>query len=407
MPTYEFKGRDLSGKFITGKRIAYSADSISFQLLKEGITPIEIHLAEAGGNAWKTLADWFAQGRVTSDDLGMFARQMHTLCKTGVPITLAIKRLAETARSARLTIALNGIAEILESGVDLAGAMQRYPKIFTPLMVSMVRVGQSSGNLDEAFLRLNQYIELESGVVKHIAAAMRYPMLILIALVVAVCVVNSFVIPSFAHIFERANIPLPFLTVALIKISNFTNQYWIYIAIGLAIAVTTMIYYFKTPEGKLFADQYRLKIPIIGRIMQRILLLRFAQMFSIVINSGVPILEGISLVAEALNNSYVQKELLGMREAIQRGNSLTQAATGITLFTPLEIQMLAVSEETGDLGELFHQIAIFYQREVEYDLKRLNDFMEPFLIVILSIFVLMLAFAVYLPIWNMVKLAHT
>jgi MSHA biogenesis protein MshG len=406
MPTFEFQGRDVSGKLIAGLRLASSVDNISAQLLKEGIIPVQIKPVKTEENAWKIVVDFLQGGRISTDEMGIFARQMYTLCKTGVPISLAIKRLAETARSARMTTALNGIAESLESGLDLAASMQRYPQVFTPVMISMIRVGQSSGRLEEAFLHLNQYIELEASAVKRLATATRYPLFILISMVVAIFVVNTFVIPTFARVYENAHISLPGLTVALITISKFTRDYWFYILVALVFSSAWTVHFLKTPQGKLKWDRLKLRIPVIGSIFKRIVLLRFTQIFGIVTNAGVPLLEGLTLVAQAVNNKYAEQEILEMRETILRGKSLTQAALAVDFFTPLEIQMLTVSEETGELGDMLQQMSTFYEREVDYDLKRLNDFIEPILIVCLSIVILMLAFAVYLPIWDLIKLAH-
>lgn len=407
MPTFEFLGRDAAGKRVEGLRLSSSLDNISAQLMKEGITPVEIKLVRGEENAWKVIYDFLQGGRISSDELGMFARQMYTLCKTGVPISLAIKRLAETARTKRMTAALNGIAEGLEAGQDLASAMQRYPQIFTTVMVSMVRVGQSSGRLDEAFLHLNQYLELEASAVKRLSLATRYPLFILATMLVAVFVVNSFVIPTFARVYENAHIPLPALTVALITLSKFTSQYWLYLLVLTFLGIGWVIYYLRTPEGRLRWDTVQLKIPIIGLLLKRVILLRFTQVFAIVTKAGVPLLESLQLAGQAINNTHAQQEIFTMKEAILRGKSLTQSAVSVDFFTPLEIQMLSVSEETGELAEMLQQMSSFYEREVDYDLKRLNDLIEPMLIVCLAIIILMLAFAVYLPIWDLIKLAHT
>jgi len=407
MPLFEFQARDTTGKLITGKRFSLSADNISMQLFKEGIIPVQIKPIKSGATFWKILNDLSQGGKITTEEMGMFARQMATLCKTGVPITIAIKRLAENARSFRLTESLHGIVEKLETGSDLAVAMQQYPKVFTPLMVSIIKVGQNTGRLDEAFLRLNQYIELEASAMKRVATAMRYPAFVFMTVIAAVFLVNAFVIPTFAKVFEQAHVKLPWMTLVLINISSFVNQYWILIVTVTFALIGVLIYYLKTPEGKFLWDKYQLKIPIIGSILNRIILLRFSQTFGVVVNSGVSLLEGITLTATAVNNTYAAQEILSMRDAIQRGNSLTQAATMIHFFTPLEIQMLAVSEDTGELGAMMEQMGIFYRGEVEYDLKRLNDIIEPLLIVALSFIVLLLALAVYMPIWDMIKLAHT
>ena len=408
MPTFSFQGRDIDGKLIAGKRLAQSADSLSGQLLKESITPVQIKLVADSTNPFRQLRELFQNNAVETDELSMFSRQMHTLCKTGVPITSAIKQLAENSRSQRLADALRGMVEHLESGQDLAGSMQRYPNVFTPIMVSMIRVGQNSGRLDEAFLRLNQYLELEANTVKRLKGAARYPMFVLIAIVVAIILVNIFVIPTFANVFQRANVPLPAMTIFLIGMSAFMRKYWIPLLV-LICAIASMLYYYvnKTPQGQLAWGHYKMHMPILGRIFKRIVLLRFAQTFAVIVNAGISLVEGLSLVAEAIGNPYARREVLLMQEAIQRGKTLTQAATGSDLFTSLELQMLSVSEETGELGAMLEQIAIFYQREVDYDLKRLNDIIEPVLTVALAGMVLMLAFAVYLPIWNMVKLVHS
>ncbi len=407
MPTFEFQGRDAAGKVVEGLRLASNIDNISTQLIREGITPVQIKPVQMEEDAWKFIDDWLKGGRISADELGIFSRQMYTLSKAGVPISIAIKRLAETARSRSMTAALNGIGEALEAGQDLAAAMQRYPKVFTPVMISMIRVGQSSGRLDEAFLHLNQYIELESSAIKRLASAMRYPMFILTVMVAAVFVVNTFVIPTFSKVYATAHITLPTLTIALIAISKFTMDYWVYLLCLFLSGLGWWIYYLRTPEGRLWWDTVRLKIPIIGLLMKRIVLLRFTQIFAIVTKAGVPLLESLTLVAQAINNSHAQEEILGMREAILRGKTLTQSALMVDFFTPLEIQMLTVSEETGELAEMLQQMSSFYEREVDYDLKRLNDIIEPLLIVCLAVVILLLAFAVYLPIWDLIKLAHT
>ncbi len=406
MPTYHFRGYNREGKTVTGKRLSQSADSLSVQLTKEGVTPIVISpIYENLHN----IAYWFAKlnGQpISVEELAVFARQMHTLCKTGVTITSSLRQLADNARTLQMTTALNGIVERLESGQDLASAMQEYPKIFKPIMISMIRVGQSTGHLDEAFLHLNEYLELEAFALKRTKAALRYPTFIFVTMIVAVVLVNILVIPTFARIFAQANVKLPVVTQLLINISFFFTRNWFLLLVILGFAVVGIYLYLQSPEGKLKWHRYQLKIPIVGSILKRIILLRFAQAFSIVVDSGIPILDGITLVAGSITNKYAVEEILSIREAVQHGKSLTQAVSATQLFTPLELQMLSVSEETGQLADMLKQVANYYRREVEYDLKRLNDVIEPVLIIGISMIVLLLAFAVYLPIWNMVKLVH-
>ncbi len=406
MPTFQYQGRDNDGRPIQGRRLAQSADNLNTQLLKEGVTPITIRLTKGKSDVLESIKEWYQSRGNNLEELGMFARQMHTLTKAGVPITSALRQLSENARTLRMSTALNGIVEGLESGKDLASAMQEYANIFTPIMISMIRVGQNSGHLDEAFLRLNQYLELEGAAIKRAKTALRYPVIVIFAIITAVVLVNVFVIPTFSRVFQQANVELPMATVILISISNFFTHYWGFILIFVTVITGWAYFSLHTPEGRYKWDRTLLRLPIIGGILRRIVLLRFAQSFSVVVSSGIPIIEGISLVAATLGNTYAAKEVLSLQDSIQHGKSLTQAIGATHLFTPLEMQTMAVSEETGELANMLDQVATYYRREVDYDLKRLNDVIEPVLIIALSFVILMLAFAVYLPIWNMVKLVH-
>lgn len=406
MPTFVYQGRNPEGLLVKGRRLAQSADNLSLQLLKEGIIPVSISETRERFNLIQFLRERLQGSTISTEELSMFARQMHTLVKTGVPITAALRQLSENARTVRMSNALYGIVESLESGQDLATSMQAYPHIFTPIMVNMIRVGQGGGHLDEAFLRLNQYLELESVALKKAKTAFRYPMLIMIMLFVAVIFINIFVVPTFSKVFIEGGIELPQSTKILIGFSNIFVNYWWLALLILAGIVFAIYKYLSKSEGRYKWHRFMLKIPIVGTILRRIILLRFAQSFAIVIYSGIPLVEGVRLVGQSINNDYAKQEILSMEEALQHGKTITQAAAATSLFTPLELQMLAVSEETGELAQMLDQVANFYRREVEYDLKRLNDLIEPILIIVLSLVVLGMAFSVYLPIWNMVKLVH-
>jgi MSHA biogenesis protein MshG len=283
--------------------------------------------------------------------------------------------------------------------------MLNYPKVFTPLMVSMVRVGQSSGRLAEAFLQISEYLEFEGSSVKNIKTALRYPTLVVIAMIAAIVLINVLVIPAFARVFLQAKVELPLPTRILIVTSHFFTQYWVYILVFIVSFTAYVLWYVKTDKGRYNWDRLMLHLPLFGKLLKRIFLLRFVQTFATILDSGVPLMEGIELSAQAANNEFIRKKILSMRESIERGNSLTLAASSTDLFTPMEIQILGVSEETGELSSMLRQIADFYRREVDYDMRKISDTIEPALIVLLSGVILILALAVYLPIWNMAKVA--
>jgi MSHA biogenesis protein MshG len=405
MPIFQYQGRDREGNLKKETRNAQSADSLSTALMNEGITPISIKSVEKSNDFWGSFINGLFEQSVSVDEMGIFTRQMYTLTKAGVPLPRAMRDLAKGSRNVSLKKALNGMVNSLESGQDIASAMQYFPNVFSPLMINMVKVGQSSGRLAEAFLQINQYIELEAGTMKNIKTALRYPMMVTIAMLAAIVLINIFVIPAFARVFLQAKVPLPWETQLLITTSQFFINYGIILLVLGIVLVAGFFYYIHTEEGRYQWDKFLFHIPIFGKLLKRIFLLRFIQTFSIIIDSGIPLIEGIELSAQAVNNEFVKRKILSMRGAIERGNNLTQAAMLTDLFSSLELQILGVSEETGELGAMLDQIASFYKREVEFDLKKLSDTIEPTLIILLSGVILVLALAVYLPIWNMAKVA--
>lgn len=409
MPNFEFIGRNKDGKKLIDQRLSVSIDSLYEELLKENITPISIKVIKAEKqkeSVLKTILHSLQRKKVTLEELSIFSRQMEILTKTGIPIAIAINQLAESARSLHMREVLTKVTHNLASGKDLVDSVQEFPEVFTPLMVSMIRIGQSSGRLDEAFAYLYRYLDLESVTAKRIKTAARYPFFVLTSIFLSILLIGIFVIPTFSKVYERARIPLPTATLILINMTNFIKNDWYICLIFLAILIFSMYFYLKTPSGKLKWHTYMLKVPIVGNIMKRLTLLRFTQIFAIVFKAGIPINQGLGLVAQTIHNIFIRQKILQMRDAIERGTSLTKAAKDAHFFSPLELQMFAVGESTGELGSMFEQVALFYQREVDYDLKKLGDIIQPLLILCLAIVVLLLALAVYLPIWNMVKLVR-
>jgi len=406
MPIFEFSARDKAGKLVSGERAAQSAEGVSMQLMREGFIPINIHLKREKHRLWISLKELFQSKVITNSELALFTRQMYTLNKAGVPVSNAVKHLAKTSRSVRLTDVLLGVAESLESGKNLSDSMKSYPDVFLPMIIAMVQIGQNTGQLDSAFLRITQYLEMEGTAIKRIKTALRYPIFVFVTIIIGILIINFFVIPEFAKIYAKMGIELPRMTLILIGISNFVKRYLLLVLIFFGLGGYFLYRYLKTPEGKYRCHKYQIKMPVIGNLIKRIILLRFAETFAIVVNSGIPVSEGLGLVANSINNTYAYREILNMQDAIQRGSSIFQAAKMCALFSSLELQMLAISEETGELGAMLNEISLYYQREVEYDIKRLIDLMEPILLACVSGMVLLLALAVYMPMWGMVKLVH-
>lgn len=405
MAVFQYKARDRRGAAVAGRIEAGTQDAVASQLLNSGITPISIEAVEVRDDVLKDLRRRLGSDRPTLDDLLLFCRQMHTLARSGVPIVRGLMGLAESTRNYMLAEAMQRMRVELEGGRELSTAMAQNNKVFSPIMVSMIRVGEHTGRLDEAFLQLAQYLQLERDTRDRIKAALRYPTFVLIFVAGAIGVVNVFVIPAFANVFKGMKTELPWQTKALIATSDFTVAYWPYLLaalVGVAFAVRA---YVRTPAGRFKWDRLKLRLPITGSIILRSILSRFARTFSMTTRAGVPLVQALTVVSRAVDNEYVAERVGNIRNGVERGDTLTRTAAATGLFTPLVLQMLAVGEETGAVEEMMDEVAGFYEREVDYELKTLSSAIEPILIVAVGILVLILALGIFLPMWEMVNIA--
>lgn len=404
MPVFAYQSRDRSGKAVNGTLDAANSAAVADNLLRRGLTPIKIEESKGGGAGFdfSRLAN-LLERQIKLEELVVFTRQMYSLTKAGIPIMRAINGLADTAHSKQLKHALAGVAEGLGSGRALSTAMAEYPKVFSQLYVSIVHVGENTGRLEEAFLQLAQYLELEMDTRKRIKTAMRYPTFVIIAITIAMVVLNIMVIPKFAEIFGRFNVELPLMTRILIGTSNFFVNYWPLLLIGVVLAIAGFRWYVGTEDGGYRWDRFRIKMPIVGSVVERSLLSRFSRSFSMMLSAGVALNQALSLVASAVDNAYMASRIREMRAGIERGESLLRTANASELFTPLVLQMISVGEETGQVDELLSEAAEFYEREVDYDLKTLTARIEPILIGFVALMVLVLALGIFTPMWDMMN----
>lgn len=405
MGSFHYKGRTNRGDAIEGNIDASTADAVATQLFNSGITPITIDETKVRQRKDINLGKLFGSG-VKLDDLVLFSRQMYTLMKSGVPIIRSITSLADSTRNVTLSAALRNVVEDLESGRELSNALSRHPKIFTNLYVSIIQVGENTGRLDDAFQQIAVYQELEKDTRDRIKAAMRYPVVVIVAITAAIAIINLFVIPAFAKVYAGFNAELPWATKFLIATSNFAVANWPYILAGLIFAGVGINMYVKTDEGRYKWHKYKLRIPIVGSIVNRSLLARFARSFAMATRSGVPLIQTLTVVSRAADNDYLAERILQMRNGIERGDTLTRTAAATGMFTPLVLQMMAVGEETGAIDELLQEVAEYYEREVDYDLKNLSSAIEPILIVAIGIMVFILALGVFLPMWDLAAAAR-
>jgi MSHA biogenesis protein MshG len=397
---FSYKARKSSGELATGVLEAVDASTVAQILIGRSFTPIEIsennqvQVAESSKISFLT-------PNITIDDLVIFSRQMYSLAKSGIPILRAVRGLADTTSSQRMSAALNDVADQLERGRTLSSALNKHDQVFGQLFISIVHVGENTGKLDDAFLQLSFYLERDQETRKQLKAATRYPMFVIIAIVIAMVIMNIVVIPIFADMFKSFGAELPLMTRILLATSDFFITKWQYLLVGITLSIFSIIRYLGTKNGRYKWDQTKLKLPVVGSIFERTLLGRFARSFSMMLISGVPLTSALNLVAGAVNNAFMAERILGMRKNIEKGESLSRVASSSKMFTPLVLQMISVGEETGRVDELLAEVAEFYEREVDYDLKSLTSKIEPILICVVAGMVLILALGIFTPMWDM------
>ncbi|GGK04324.1 type II secretion system F family protein [Pseudomonas matsuisoli] len=403
MATFLYQGRDAGGAKVSGKVQSSSADAVASELMAQRITPLTIveQVESAQVDVLGELKSRLRRKRVELDELIIFTRQMHSLAKAGVPIIRAISGLAESHRNAYFREVLQDVRSSLESGQSMATAMNTHPKVFNRLFISMISVGENTGQIDQAFRQLSNYLELERETRKRIKQATRYPTFVLVAMAVALAIINLFVIPAFSKVFQQFHAQLPLPTRILIGTSNFFQHYWWLVLILIVGGLVAFFRWKKTDTGEVTWDRIKLRLPIVGGIFERIALARFTRTFAMMYRAGVPLLQTLSINSASVGNRHIGNAILKMRDGIERGEALTRTASASGLFTPLVLQMMAVGEETGALDDLFVEVAEFYEQEVDYDLKQLASAIEPILIVAMGGMVLVLALGVFLPMWEL------
>jgi MSHA biogenesis protein MshG len=405
MPFFSYKGRNNKGELVKGVLEGYDSSALARQLVGIGITPIEIIPGPAPRAENSPSSISLFEERINPMDVMMFSRQMYTLLKAGIPIMSALNGLLSSTKNKAFVKVIADIRSSLDSGRELSAALNQHPKLFNSFYISMIRVGETTGMLDRIFLRLFDHLEFEKFMRDQIKAALRYPSFVMMAMVVAVVVINIFVIPAFAKVFANMGAELPLMTRVLLNFSNFMITSWPHLLVGFVGGAYLFRTYIASDKGKYQWDGFKLKTPIAGPIVHKATMARFARSFALSTKSGVPIMSALSLVAQTVDNDFIAQKVEQMRLGVERGESIYRTATNTGVFNPLVLQMISVGEESGSLDDLMEEIADMYQRDVEYEIKTLGAKIEPILIVFLGILVLILALGIFLPIWDLGKVS--
>lgn len=406
MPLFSYKGRRVNGQLTEGELESASSGALASQLLGKGITPLHIEQKKQKVDVIAQIYDRFDLNKVSIEELLMFTRQMSALARAGIPITRAISGIMESLENPLLKKSLRDTLEQLESGRNLSMALARHPRVFSNLYISMIQVGENTGRLDEAFSMMGNYIDRNRKMSNNISAALRYPTTVIIAISVAMAIVNLFVIPKFASFFEANSLELPWQTVMLLTTSNFFVNNGHFVLAALVLAFVLFKRYIATVDGRYKWHRFILTVPVVGDILLRAYLARFARSFAMAYGAGVPIVQGMGVISRSVGNDFIARHVADMREGIERGEALTLTAYRTKMFTPVVMQMFSVGEEAGNLDEMMSYIADFYEEEVDYDIKTLSDKLEPLIYVFVGLMVLVLALGIFVPMWDITQLAY-
>jgi MSHA biogenesis protein MshG len=403
---YLYSGRSARGELVRGTFEGDSEEAVAARLQQDGVTPIDIAASADAGTAapvsLQQLARRLGWGKPRTADLVLFTRQMYTIVKSGIPLLRGLRGLAGSTHNTVLRRALEDILRSLEAGRDLATSFGRHPDLFPEIYLNIIAVGEATGTLEPAFMRLGEYLRQEQDLQDRVKSALRYPLIVVLTIAVAIGVITTFVIPRFAPLFRVLGNDIPLPTRIIMGASDIARRDWYWVlAVGAAL-IGAVRAYVRTPGGRLRWHRLLLALPVIGPLAHQAILARLSRTLSIAITAGMPMLQTLAIIARVCGNDYLAERMLRLRDRVERGEPLSRAAASVGMFPPLVLQMIAVGEETGELPALLDEVAGFYEREVEFALNTLSAALEPLLIVLVGGMVLVLALGVFLPMWNMI-----
>ncbi|MHC1712387.1 MAG: type II secretion system F family protein [Solidesulfovibrio sp.] len=406
MSQYAYEAINEVGNVVKGTMEAESVDMVNARLSGMGYIPVSVQSGAmaSGGGAFDALQD--ALSSVKAQELILFTKQLRTMLGAGLSMLEILKVLEEQTENPKLRKICTRMSDDVKKGSSISDALAVHKSTFSELYTSMVRAGEAAGALPDVLERLIYIIGHEHQVRSDIKSALQYPITVVIALVGAFFFLLTFVIPTFVGIFANAKIELPWPTQVAMALNVAIHDYW-YITFGiLGVVVVSLYLWFRTEGGKLARDNFFLHIPVLGMLLRKAAMSRFASIFSILQRSGVPVLSAVDILIGTIGNTAISKEFAKIQEQIRTGQGLAGPLSRAKYFTPMVVTMVAVGEESGNLDDMLAAISEHYDAEVTYAVKRLSDALGPVLIVGLAAVVGFFALAIFMPMWDMTKMVH-
>ena len=401
MPVFLWEGKTAQGKVLKGEMEAANQQAVLARLRSQRIQPIPTRVREKGKGLEKEITLPGFGVKVTAHDVMLFTRQFATMIDAGLPIVQGLEILSQQSENKAFRNIIRVIKQDVEGGFTLADALKKHPKAFDDLYVNMVAAGEVGGVLNTILNRIALFIEKANKLKRKVKGAMIYPCTIIAVAVAVVTILLLYVIPVFAELYGGMGKALPAPTQITIDTSNWFRAYFVYMAIGVGILVAALRFYYKTPQGRMVIDGLMLKMPIIGDLLRKVAVARFSQNMSILLSSGVPILDGLAITAKTAGNKVVEQAIMDARVSISQGKTVAEPLTESKIFPPMVCQMVAIGENTGALDAMLKKVADFYEDEVDNSVANLTSLMEPLIMVVLGVILGGLVISMYLPIFQL------
>ena len=402
MPAFEYKAVTTSGDVINEVMESANEQAVSKEIYRKGLRPISIKKTKSAAKSEGSLAtSALFKKKIKIDEIVLFTKELVTLLRAGVPMLTALEALGSQS-SSQMSEILNKIYVDVMSGKSFSQALDQHPKVFSKLYVNSVYAGEMSGALDDVLNRMCSVLKHEEETRKKVKSAMKYPIMVMSAMAVAFVVVMTLVVPRFADIFSTVNMELPLPTRMLMGISGFLQSYFIFIGIFLIVSSVSFYSFISTEKGRMWWDTTKLKIPLIGPLVQKSAMSRFTNMFETLNRSGLPILQTLNTVSSAVGNKAIEVIVKEVSLGVEKGHGIAGSMKKHDLFPPMVVRMISIGEQSGSLDDMLESVSNHYDVEVEYAIEGLTSMIEPILTVFLGGAVLMLAFGIFLPMWNLV-----
>lgn len=399
MPNFKYKARDKFSKLVTGSIAADSQADAAKKLTEMGYTPVSIsEVRELGAD--KILSKY---KRVGLEEVNTFTRQLYSLQKAGVPLLSSLEAISVQMKNQYFKLVIEEISRDIRGGISFSEALRKHAGVFDEVYVNMIKAAETGGLMVEILARLTELIEQEIDTRARIKSATRYPMIAFFVLCVGFLIVVTFVIPRFASVYSQFNATLPLPTRILIGLNLAVQKFWYLFILIIAALIFGFRRFINSNTGRPVWDNLKLKVPVIGPLVEMLVMSRFARVTAVLLKSGVPILEVLSLVSGSTGNIIISRAIENIKKSVVQGKGMSEPMKVSNLFSPIVVQMVYIGEQSGKVDELLLSVADYYDRESGYMIKNLTTYIEPILIFVLAAMVLMMALGIFMPMWNLIR----